>query len=74
VRYQWDKLARAVPRWDRKEINALVVLVTRSPWLERNSRVFDKFATMPMEVARKIRVELEQWKRAKLWGSGREPE
>jgi hypothetical protein len=56
----WDKLASAVPHCNRKEINTLVVLVTRSPWLERNSRVFDKFATMPVEVCRKIRVELEQ--------------
>jgi hypothetical protein len=64
----WSTLSDAVPRKRRKEINALVVLVTRCIWLERNSRVFDKFATMPMEVCRKIRAEFQLWKKAKLCG------
>jgi hypothetical protein len=37
----WTDLSEAVPRKKRKEINALVILVARSIWLERNSRVFD---------------------------------
>jgi hypothetical protein len=64
----WTSLSEALPRSKKKEINALVILVVRSIWLERNSRVFDRFATLPMEVCRKLRVEFAQWKRAKLCG------
>jgi hypothetical protein len=46
----WSHLSNAVARRDRKELNALVLLVTRSLWLKRNSHVFDKFATMPLEL------------------------
>jgi hypothetical protein len=40
----WNKMGRTVPRKQRKELNALMLLVTRSIWMERNNRVFDKFA------------------------------
>jgi hypothetical protein len=46
----------------QREINSLVVMVARALWRERNSRVFDKFATMPTEVWRKIEAELALWK------------
>jgi hypothetical protein len=64
----WRRLSAAIPSVHRKEINALVILVTRCLWLERNSRVFDRFATLPGEFCRKICVEFELWKRAKLCG------
>jgi hypothetical protein len=66
----WSSLSDAVPKENRKELNALVtlVLVSRCIWLERNSRVFDKFATLPMPVIRRIKEEFEQWRRAKLCG------
>jgi hypothetical protein len=54
-----------------REINALVVLVARALWLERNSRVFDKFATMPREVCRTILSDFELWKAAKICGPRR---
>jgi hypothetical protein len=66
----WNKIAMVVPQKQRKELNALVLLVTRAIWLERNSRVFDKFATMPVEVCRKIKEKFAQWKRARLCGGG----
>jgi hypothetical protein len=53
----WSSLSESVPRNIRKEINALVLLVARSIWLERNNRVFEKFTTIPAEVCRKIREE-----------------
>jgi hypothetical protein len=56
----WNKMARDVPRKQRKELNALVLLVMRTIWLERNNMVFDKFATMLMEVCRKIKEEFAQ--------------
>jgi hypothetical protein len=64
----WSNISDAVPRKDRKELNALVILIARCLWLERNSRVFEKFASMSSEVCRKIRAEFDQWKRANLCG------
>jgi hypothetical protein len=43
-------------------------------WLERNTRVFDWVAAMPMELIRKIKAEVSLWKQAKLCGSGQETE
>jgi hypothetical protein len=56
----WSNISDAVPRKDRKELNTLVILIARCLWLERNSRVFEKFASMPSEVCRKIRAEFDQ--------------
>jgi hypothetical protein len=64
----WPRLSSVVPDLNRREINTLVVLVARALWLERNSRVFDKFATMSREVCRTILSEFEFWKAAKICG------
>jgi hypothetical protein len=62
----WPELSVAVPAESKKELNALVILVSRELWLERNARVFDKVATL----CRRIKAEFSQWERAKLWKSG----
>jgi hypothetical protein len=46
----WPVLSDAVPKSRQKELNSLVILAARALWLERNARVFDKFATMPAEL------------------------
>jgi hypothetical protein len=66
----WQALAEAVPSRGRKELNTFVVLVARSLWLERNTRVFDRAAVMPAELCRRIREEFKLWASARLWGSG----
>jgi hypothetical protein len=66
----WPALSDAVPARHKKEINSLIVLVVRELWLERNARVFDWTATMPVELVRRIVSEFEQWKRANLCGRG----
>jgi hypothetical protein len=66
----WPALSDAVPARHKKEINSLIVLVVRELWLERNARVFDWTATMPVELVRRIASEFDQWKRAKLCGRG----
>jgi hypothetical protein len=66
----WPSLSDAIPARHRKEVNSLVVLVARELWLERNARIFDRSATMPVDLVRRIAVEFEQWKRAKLCGTG----
>ena len=43
----WPQISGAAPKQVRKELNSLICLVARSFWLERNSRVFDKVASLP---------------------------
>jgi hypothetical protein len=66
IREWWRQLIAEAPIRQKKEINAQIILVARCLWLERNSRVFDRFATMPVEVCWKIGVEFDLWKKAKL--------
>ena len=66
----WTVVAAAVPKSRKKEINSLIILVARCLWLERNSRVFDRFATLPWAVSRKIKAEFDLWLKAKLCGVG----
>jgi hypothetical protein len=68
IAHCWLELSSAMPDHNHREINSLIVLVARALWLKRNSRVFDKFATMPMEVCRKICAEFDLWKVAKICG------
>lgn len=49
----------------RKELNALVSCTLRMIWLERNSRVFDRVALMPVLVIQKITEEFSMWKLAR---------
>ena len=53
-------------------MNALIVLTARFLSLERNSRVFDNFATLAHEVCRKVQVEWELWIKAQLCGPWRD--
>jgi hypothetical protein len=41
-------------------VNALVVLVARELWLERNARTFDRVVVLPMELCRRIAAEFER--------------
>ncbi|CAM0906467.1 unnamed protein product [Alopecurus aequalis] len=68
----WSSLSNATSGTLRKEVNSLVILVAHSLWLERNSRVFDKVATMATECRRRILVEFEGWKAAGLCGVTRD--
>jgi hypothetical protein len=64
----WSSLAESVPPPLWQELNALILLVARRLWLERNSRVFYRFATLLLEVCRQISEDFEQWKKAGLCG------
>ncbi|CAM0955107.1 unnamed protein product [Alopecurus aequalis] len=57
----WPRVSDAVAASTRSEYNELVILVVRHLWLERNARVFDKTAVLPMELCRRIKAELDVW-------------
>jgi hypothetical protein len=64
----WPTLSEAVPAKFRKDLNSLVVLIARELWLERNTRIYDKFATMPGSLCRRIQGQFELWKSARISG------
>ncbi|CAM0905803.1 unnamed protein product [Alopecurus aequalis] len=64
----WPSISNATPKTLGKEVNSLIILVARSLWLERNSRVFDKVATMARECLQRILAEFELWRSAGLCG------
>jgi hypothetical protein len=70
IKIWWPAVSAGVHHKHRKELNDLIVLISRELWLERNARVFDKFATMPLELCKRIRGEFAQWGRARLWDAG----
>jgi hypothetical protein len=49
--------SNAMAKRHDKEMNAFVILTARMLRLERNARVFDKVAVIPMELIRKIKAE-----------------
>ena len=67
----WPGISSATPPRTRKEVNTLIILTARALWPERNSRVFDRFATISHEVQRKIVEEFELWRKAGLCGTSR---
>jgi hypothetical protein len=65
----WPTTNVAAATFDRREIHSLNILVASSIRLEQNSKGFWQFATMPMEVCRKLKVEMEDWKA--VWTNAR---
>jgi hypothetical protein len=67
----WPAVSAIVDSADRREINSFIILVARSI-LEWNSRVcFIGLPQCRQRYAGKIKVEIEQWKVAKLCGQSR---
>lgn len=64
----WPSITRAVPPRHRRGMNTTIAATLRFIWLERNSRVFDRKASLSAHTVNKIKVELDLWSRAKVEG------
>lgn len=58
---QWLAERKLVPKEQRRGYDGLFLLVSWLIWKERNSRVFDRFATMPAWLLPRIREESDSW-------------
>lgn len=58
---QWLAARKLIPKDLPRGYNALFLLVSWIIWKERNSHVFDRFATMPAWLLPKIREECDAW-------------
>lgn len=65
----WPRLRSAAPGTRRKELNTLACCTLRMIWLERNSRVFNKVASMPSIVTMRVSNEITLWMLARVSGS-----
>lgn len=57
----WSRLSAAVAGGRKKELNSLICCTLRMLWLERNSRVFDKIASVEFVVTSRVRNEFALW-------------
>jgi hypothetical protein len=57
----WLGVRKLIPKDLRRGFDALFLLVSWLIWKEQNSRVFDRFATMPAWFLPKIREEADIW-------------
>jgi len=63
---QWLVERKLLPKDHRRGFDALFLLVSWLIWKERNSRVFERFATMPARLLPKILDECNAWVAAGL--------
>jgi hypothetical protein len=73
IREWWPEATVQFAPSDRKMANSFIMLVMRSPWLERNARVFNGKSTPAQTV---LRLLLDEWKAWMSYrrGSSREVE
>ena len=57
----WLSERKLMPKDLRKAYDSLFMLVFLLVWKERNSRVFDRFGTIPAWLLPKINLEAGQW-------------
>uniref|UniRef100_A0A8I6X1E1 Uncharacterized protein n=1 Tax=Hordeum vulgare subsp. vulgare TaxID=112509 RepID=A0A8I6X1E1_HORVV len=58
---QWWNLGKGQPRYSRKVINSLQMLICWEIWNERNARVFRNKASLSTRVVAKIREGAKTW-------------
>lgn len=64
----WHGLSAAVPVGQQRQTNTIIAATLRFIWLERNSRVFERKASLPADVVTLIRAELRLWIHARVDG------
>ena len=64
MRAWWEEAAKEVPTTERRRINGVVIYTFWNIWIERNRRIFNNEAETVLQVAARIKENIEQRKRA----------
>jgi len=60
----WDKAATVVPLTEQRRFNSMVVYTFWNLWKERSRRIFNNNSESAMQVAARIKDDIEQRRRA----------
>ena len=60
----WDKAVTVVPLTERRRFNGMVIYTFWNLWKERNRRIFNNNSESVMQVAARIKDDIEQRRRA----------
>jgi len=68
IRSWWEEVTTKVPRSERRRLNGALIYTFWNVWKERNRRIFDNKIQTVLQVASKIKDDIEQRKRAIDYG------
>lgn len=64
IKAWWEDTARKVPISERRRLNGMVIYTFWNIWKERNRRIFNNTSETVVQVAARIKDDIEQRKRA----------
>jgi hypothetical protein len=64
IKAWWEEIARKVPTTERRWLNGMVIYIFWNIWKERNKRIFNNTSETGLQVAARIKDDIEQRKRA----------
>ena len=64
----WQEAASKIAKEEKRGFNGLVIYTLWNIWKERNRRIFNNIQESAMQVALRVKEEIEQRKRALAWG------
>ena len=66
----WEEAATKIAKQEKQRFNGMVIYTLWNIWKERNRRIFNNAHESAMQVALRVKEDIEQRKRALAWGGG----
>jgi hypothetical protein len=66
----WEEAATKIAKQEKRRFNGMVIYMLWNIWKERNRRIFDNAHESAMQVALRVKEDIEQRKSALAWGRG----
>ena len=66
----WEEAATKIAKQERRRFNGMVIYTLWNIWKERNRRIFNNAHESALQVALRVKEDIEQRKRALAWGGG----
>jgi hypothetical protein len=63
----WEEAETKITKGERKWFNGMVIFTFWNLWKERNRRIFNNAHESAMQVALRVKEDIEQRKRALTW-------
>jgi hypothetical protein len=64
IKAWWEETSMKVPATERRRLNGMVIYIFWNIWKERNRRIFNNISETGLQVAARIKDDIEQRKRA----------